>query len=498
MSAQQTPAPVQTGLSSTLRALVLSSGVYFAADVFARSFALFLLPLYTRYLSPAEYGVIAIVSTVTLILVIVLGLQMPLVRLHFEYEDEDERRALYGTILIGTATIGVIGALVIEALGRQGMLDFFEGVPYDPWLRYAVGMAYAGLFFQLATSMYVVQQRPRMVGLLTILNAVTLAAFTVAFVVILRQGALGAVRASFLAAVVMGVLAVILFARRSAPRVSWPMLATALALGVPLVAHSVSSWLLYVSDRIVLAEFVSQSQVGIYFLAASIASIGTMVADALLRAFTPVMYSGLKTKEGTAQAARLGTWWVAALAWAATALALLGDDVVRILTPARFHEAAGLVVWLAFGALALGLYHVASQGAWFAMKTRSIPIFTAIAGGANVGLNILLVPHFGIVAAAWNTLAGFLILAVLQGWYANRLYPVLWEFRRWIKLLIAAAVIVTLGVPVAATTSPLVIVYQLGLLVFGFPLIVTMLRTLSPAEWRQGRALLRKVVRLPA
>jgi O-antigen/teichoic acid export membrane protein len=196
------------------------------------------------------------------------------------------------------------------------------------------------------------------------------------------------------------------------------------------------------------------------------------------------MMRQLKESGGARQAAQLGTWWVLALVWTAAGLIVLGGDLVRILTPQRFHDAAQVIPWLAAGYFALGLYNVLSQPVWLVMRTRLVPVFTAIAAAANIGLNLLLVPRYGMEAAAWNTLIGFAILACLVGRYGQRLHRIPWEYRRWLKLGVAASGVCALGATIGETTV-LTVFIKIALLAAGFPLMLGALRFLAPDERRR-------------
>ena len=467
------PAPVAgadappLGLLARLRFLGVASGLYLLADALARGLSILLVPVYTRFLTPSDYGALAIATALTSMLTILLGLALhgALSRMHFEARSEDERRSLYGTLLAFLVVVPGAAVASLEVLGRAGLLDIFGDLPYDPYLRYVVWTAYLAVFVEIPLAIYTVREQPRKVVPLTLLNAGLLAAGS------------------------MAILAVFLTARSASSHFSRRLLAASLAFSLPLVPHLVAQWILHVSDRIVLERFVSARDLGLYSLGASVATAGFLAVNALNRAFTPAITLHLKDAEARRQVPALGTWWVVALTWALTALAVFGGDAIRLLTPATYHGAARVVPWIAFGFLAFGLYTVVTQGTWFSMRTRMIPFFTVVAGAVNVGLNILLIPRFGFVAAGWTTLISFAVLAVLQGWHARRLHRIDWEYARWLKVLAAGAACFAAAAAVTGTdTTAGGLVVKAALVAFAFPAALTLLAFWTREERRRLRS----------
>lgn len=418
-----------------------TSGAYVLADGLARGVSLGLTLLYTRFLLPGEFGPLALASTVTLLLVPVLGLSVSsgVSRLHFEAVDEAERRRLYASslgflLVVPTALLGAV-----EVLGDAGALDFLPGTPYAPYLRYAVLAAYFGVFSDLALSILIVRRRPRTVLVLSGLNSLLLLALGPALVAGLHEHAVGVLRATAAASALTAVAAVVFVLRLSGGRValSRRWLAPSLAFSVPLIGHALAQWILQVSDRPVLAHYVSSSRLGVYYVGYSVGATAGLAVHGVSRALAPVVTGDLKADRAP-RVVRLGTYWFGTLVVVCLAIALFGRDVLALVVGARFAGSLPVVPVVAAAHVAFAAYAIVSQGIWFSMRTRWMPVLTVAAGGLNVGLNVLLIPHFGIMAAAWDTVAGFAALALLNGVVADRLHRIEWEYLRWVKLVVAA------------------------------------------------------------
>lgn len=439
--------PPPEGLVGRLRRVGLNSGVYLAGDVLVQGLALLLFPLYTRALSPAEYGVLAVTTTTIVVLTLVLGLslQAAVTRLHFEARDEEDRRRLYGTVLMFLIAVPGLIAIGLELAGEAGLLGVFDDVPYVPYLRYAVAIAYVSIFLELPVQIYIARQRPVPVLMLTAANGLLIASMTVLLVVILDRGVIGALQAQLIGAGTMALVAIAVTIRMSRLRFSRAWIAAALAFGLPLVPHALGQWALHLSDRVILERMVSGTQLGLYSLGASIGFAASFLAHASGRAFGPVIIKALKEPEERSSVPVLATYWLAGLCFACVAFALFSTDVIRLLTTERYHGATRVVPFTVFGFLAFGVYTIVAQGTFFAMRTRLLPLWTLIAGAANVGLNLLLIPRFGITGSAAATLAAFSLLALLQGVQSQRVYPIAWEYRRGALLIVATGLTFAAG-----------------------------------------------------
>lgn len=495
MTADQTSEGARIPLSERVRTTMLASATYLAGDALVQGIGVLLTPVYTRVMTPADYGIVAVGLTVIALGTLLLGLSLwgSITRLHFEAKDDHERRTLYGTILIFMLTVPLALTAGLELLGRAGLLDVSESIPYDPYLRIAVWAAYLAIFIQIPIAIYVVTEQPRKVIALTMSQALLITAFTVWFVVIDDDGALGALRATLIASALMAVVAIFLTVRLGSLRFSRQWMVASLKFSLPLVPHSVAQWGLFLADRLILPRYVSSAQVGLYSLGAMVGTLASFGVTAFNRAGTPVVMGELK-KHGTGDdyVPRIGTYWLAGLVTVCLALAVVGDDALRIIAPPEFHAATVVVPWVVLGFFLMGLYTLLAQGTFFSMRTGWIAPITVIAAAVNIGLNFLLIPKYGFEAAAWATAIAFGLLAVMNWALAQRLYPIPWEYGRWAKLIVAA--LATYFAAQFLSPEPPVLGVLAGLAVCAvvMPLAMTVTRFWSPQErdvigtqWRQ-------------
>src|SRR3954451_19618426 len=179
------------------------------------------------------------------------------------------------------------------------------------------------------------------------------------------------------------------------------------------------------------------------------------------------------------------TYLLAFSSWVALALGALAPWWTRLLTgdPSyqRAEQAVGL---LAFAGAIYAGYTVLAIGSGRARKTQLNWVVTGAGAAANIGLNFWLIPRWGMVGAAISTLAAYVVLFVGMTLYAQRVYPVSYQWRR-----VVSAVGVAVALNVAARAAGLSFVPSV-LLVAAYPLGLALLGFYLPAERVRLRRLL--------
>ena len=317
-----------------LKQLGVNSIVYSLSGVLTRAISLFLVPVYTRALTPQDYGILGVATTVLSLLGVLLmfSLQAAVTRFYPGYALQ-ERRALLGTLLVFLTVVSGALALGLELAGSRGWLDSIAFAPFRPYLSLILWTAYLTIFLTLLQSVYIAQQRPVLVMLLNLANTLLVVGLSIYFVVILRQGAQGSLLAGLLAALAMGVVSFALLVRMSSVTFSTGVLRIALLFSLPLIPHLISHWLLNLSDRFVLLRYVDAAQLGIYTLAYQFGMLMNIFTTSVSTAIMPAFMLLLKSNAERDSVPRLGTYTICAVWWVALGLALLSGTVIRILTP---------------------------------------------------------------------------------------------------------------------------------------------------------------------
>lgn len=457
----------------------LHAAVYLVSNLLMRGLWIVLTPFYTRVMSPQDFAVVAVANTLTAALGIVLGVALHacIPRLYYEQPTEASRQRFLGTLLLFSMAFPVCVGGFLEVLGGFGLLDVFATVPFRPYLELVVWTAVLSNLLNLPTTVYMTREEPRKVAVLNIASGLTQVGISILLVGVFRQGALGVLRAGLCSAALMGALSTLLMLRMSRIGLAWSVLRPALVYSLPLVPHLLANWALSVSDRLVLEKYVSAAELGRYSLAYLFSTAVSVVGAAVATPITPAANRQLGDPETAKNVPPLGTYALLIIVVAALLASVNARELVSVLAPSAYADAARFVPWVVAGAALQGFYLVWSTGTWYSKKTAAIPLVTLVCVVVNVSLNLAFVPRYGAIVAAVSTTVAYAVAAVLHGLVAHRYHPIPWEYRRWFALVLAALASfaavqrLTLGhvlIALAVKSIACLAVFTLGLAALGF------------------------------
>ena len=414
----------------TFRALARGSLLITLANLVPRAGAFLLLPIYTRFLSTADFGIVSLAGSTALLLAIAyrLGLDAALLRMHHDL-GSGERRTLYATVvavsLASAVTVTIIGALVVPALLDPAAADSLTPVVL---LALAIGAVNT---FQYVPSVWLraTEQTGRYL-LLALVAFAAVVVITVILVVIVRLGAVGSLAGQLAGAMVMAGAALAIMWRQRPWRFDGSLARRALDFGLPLLPHTLAGWLLNVSDRWLLGLLLglavadALAAIGVYSLGYQLGYAIGLAAISFNAAWLPFLYRVGVGPRGPVILRESTTLVVAGFAALAAALAIMAPDLVALIAPAEWSAAADVTAVVAFASAANAAGLMFASGIYLDRATRVMPLLTLVAAGLNLAVNLLLIPRIGIMGAAWSTLLAYAALATMTAIAAERRYPV--------------------------------------------------------------------------
>lgn len=473
----------RTPLLRHLGKLASHSAVYGAADVFTTVVNLLLIPLYTTYLGATEYGHLALLLLFSTAAKIVfrLGLDAGFFRVHYEMATDSDRRRLAGTVaLFALAAASVLMAVVVVLRGPITRWVLGPAVP-EGWIVLAAGDVFLGTFAFVPLSLLRIQDRPRLFSALSISRHAVNIALKVALVSG-GWGIAGILWADLAATAVFAMALAPILVRNAEASFSTPLLREVLAFALPKVPHGLMLQVLNLADRKILDVFASRGEVGLYHMGYTFGGGVKFALSAFEPAWGPFIYAQAKLPGGPTTLARVATYAYAAFAGAALAVAALGPDLLRLMTPNNpaFHAAAPIIPVVALAYLLHGLFLLTSVGIGIARQARFYPMVTAAAATANVAANLVLIPRFGAMGAAWATVLAYAVMALAGHALSRRVFAIPFEAGRMARLTAAAGVAFALSATVPGQGPAAASLRAVALM--SFPALAWGLGVLRPAE----------------
>lgn len=384
------------------------------------------MPVYSRLLPPAEYGILELVTVAGVLLNFVIPLEIGqgLARHFVEARDPQAKSTYATTALAFTLAMYLPFLLAGMALAPQ-LAQLLLGAPEH------AGSVRLGLAAIGATGVFIGihnqlrwQFTPGPFLAAALVYAATSAGVSLW---LLLRGGMGAdaVIVGQLAAACAGGLTAGWFARPSfrAGRFSQASLAEMLAYSMPLVISSGSVFLLQFADRFVLREFTDVATVGLYSVGGRLASAANLVLIGVGAALTPLIFEGYARAGTPALLERIFRVFVAAALVTMMAGSLFARELLSLAAGAEYAAAWPVIPFLAFASVVARMY-IFAPGPDIAKRTRLIMAINVAGAVAAVTTCYVLVAPLGMVGAAIGMLLGALLAFGLYMFFSQRLYPV--------------------------------------------------------------------------
>jgi O-antigen/teichoic acid export membrane protein len=460
-----------------LRRLATTGAAYTAASIVSKLIAVALLPLYTRYLSRADYGAAEVMfaAVVSASIVVRLGLIEAILRFYYA-EGEDRQRVVSSTFagLFWFATIGALLALPFATQIAEALLDpktAAEVGQMAELVRISIGGLWVLTMFEFMLTLFRLEERAQAFFVTTLLNVVATIGLTVILVVGAGEGARGLLVGSYAsgAAFVLGLI--VWQWRRLSLRFDRELLRRLLRFGMPTMPAEASLYLLNFVDRIVIVRYAGLPEAGLYSLAVKFAQGVNVLVRGFQLAWPPLAYSIRDDKEARRFYATVVTLFTASCAFVVTGMWLFSRWIVRALAAPRFfdsYEAIGLIT-TAVTLYALYMVLVVILGRTGRTELNFPATIAALI--ANVALNLALVPSLGIVGAGLALVASYLVVVALMYVFTQRLFPVPYEWARLARVVLVSAALVGLGELLLPTSGAAALLARI-LLWLAYPVVL--------------------------
>lgn len=460
-----------------LRGLARETAVYGLSTVLGRLLSFMLTPLFSHLLVPGENGAMQALYAYIAFLTVVYGLGLDTAYLRLGRTksggeaDAGAFGAAYLTVAGSALALSTVIHLAAQPLARAIGLpaEMAVLVRYGAWILAADAamlIPYAELRGSHRAGAYA---GIKLVGIA--MNLV----LAYVFVRHLNLGLRGVLLANLTASLsCLAMLAPVILSRFGAP--DRARLKEMAAFGVPLIVAGLGSMVVQVADRPILAKAAGLAEAGIYGTCYKL-GIGMMLLVGMFdQAWKPFILERADRPDAGALIARVLTYFSALAAWALLAIVFFIGPLVQAplfsgkpLIHPSFWGGLPVVPIVALAYLFNGLYFVMLAPLMLDKRTGAVSAATWAGALVNLGLNLLLIPRYGMMGAAWATLAAYAAMAAAVWALGRSSRPVPYE---WKRLAILAGWTAALWWPASSVGLParllLLAAYPAGLLLSGF------------------------------
>lgn len=413
-------------LRATRVGLLRNAAIYALANIGNSGIPFLLLPLLTRVLSPQDYGLVSIFTTLVTAFGALAGLSVHGAVNRRLFDAGTDHARYIGTalmLLAGSTLCVLVGAWILS-----GWLTGWSGLA-TPWLLLAVLAAAAQFVVNVRLVVWQTRGQAARYGAFQVLQTALNLGISLLLVFAIGLGWQGRIAGIAAALLVFAALGLLTLQRAGA--IEWRFdrgyARDALRFGLPLLPHVIGSLLIAASDRVMVASLMSLHDAGIYSASMQIGLVIGVVADAAAKAVNPWLYARMHITDEAVQRKIVRATYGFFAAIAVIAL-LFGGLAPWLLTlvGGSFRSSPEVVAYVALGSAFGGMYLMVVNYIFHANRNELIAAASVAVGIGNLVLTRILVERHGVTGAAQAYALAQLVLFLLIWSMAAHCRPMPW------------------------------------------------------------------------
>lgn len=416
-----------------IKSFIKNSAIYTIATVFTRGIAIFLIPIYTRYLTPSEYGIIDYFMILTSIinLTIALEITQAVVRYYQDAETIEEKRSYVSTAFLFTIFIYSLYFIISFIFSNELSSLFLDDDNMSMLFIIASGSIATNGIFCFVQNQLKFEIRPKDFAIVSIVNVVVLASVAIYLLIVVGLKVESIFISQIIANIICSILAVYMARNSYGFLFVYSKFKEMIAFSYPLVFSGIGVFVAMYIDRIAIKDLLGLEELGIFGVAYRFASVAGLVMIGFQSSLMPLVYKHYKEENTPKDISKiLNIFTVFALFTVAGSI-LFAKEMVVLFTTEAFYSSANLIAILVMTVFFSNMY-IFAPGIGISKKTKLTAMITISSAILNTILNYTLIPVFGLIGATYATLisvvTGFLFYMVI----AYKYYPIPYKIKELI------------------------------------------------------------------
>lgn len=464
--------------------LFYHSSIYGLGTVIAQAVAFVLLPVYTRYLTPRDYGVLELIDVTNMLIGIVLtiGIARGMSRFYYEEEGKSYRDRVVCTSYI---VYLIVCLLILPILIRSSPFFsklVFSDVGYSKYFIISFFSLFLGGIIDVGLMYLRLLKRPVHFVFISVSRLIVLICLNVLFIVVLEMGVLGILLSSLITRSLFSVLITCYILWKVRFGFSIRLFKEILKFCIPLIPANFTDTMIKQSDKYFILYFLTIADAGIYGLALKLGNaIHLLLTMPFIMAYVPRRFELLKKKEANQIFKQTYTYYSFLFIFLGLSLSVLVPEILKLMTTEKFYRAGQYIPLVIFSMYLLGSQYHFDFGILYSKKTKQFAYINAGVAILHLCLNYFIIKRYGMWGAVWCSVLVLGAQAFLYYHVSNRYYKIEFEFFRISKYLLCGVVFYLVSRWINTDDILINIFFKLILLAL-FPVILTLLRIISHEE----------------
>ncbi len=430
-------------MTSSPKKVVSHAGIYMLGDILRHSVSLIMLPIYTRYLTPEDYGTIELISMLIDFTAIIFGVRAAesIFRFYCTTNSFAEKKNIISSALTMGFITNSLGALIIASASTSLSIIIFSDSGYSSYIFFfALTLALLPLV-EVPLTQIRADQKPWLFFSFSIAKLLTQLSLNLYFVVFLEMHVEGVIYSALISSAILAVILSIYSFRITGFCATWKTCKRIFSFSLPLKLATLATFYLTFGDRYFLNTFTDLSQVGLYSLGYKFGFIFILISwQPFERVWDSEKYLIRDQPNAISKYQRTFLYINFILIFVGLGISIFTKDLLKIMSDPAFLNAYQVVPFIILAYVFQAWSKYCNLGILIEKKTMHIAYAEIIASAIITVAYVLLIPRFGMHGAAWATAIGFFFRFLWVHIQSKKLYDMRLPWRKvCLTMLIALA-----------------------------------------------------------
>ncbi|NEV92733.1 oligosaccharide flippase family protein [Psychroflexus sp. YR1-1] len=397
----------------------------------AKLVTLLLLPVFSKYLTPEDFGVFSLVVVIVSVLGLIYnpGTTSGTTRLYHDTTDKNEQKELIGSLFAFYIFIPFAFSIILIMVGQPLFNIFFKNFSFYPYGLMAILLALLMQAKNVWSVYLLLKYKIKLLSIYTFLSVIIGLVFAYLLVVVYEMGALGRVLAMFPPAIFLFIISLFTVYRYTGGKWSIKNMLYQFKFGVPLIGAIWSTSLLLIVDRYMLEVMTDVATVGIYAFAFQIGQIPQFFVLGIKKLWNPMFYENMNNNNYKI-IEKLIFLFSSLLGLICILIILFSNDLFYLLIDERYYDSIPLVNIIVLGIFFSGLLIIPNSKLGYSKRFGLTSKIALTAFVINLLLNIILIKHIGAMGAALASVIAYFTYFLIASIIADKRSQVISTFKQ--------------------------------------------------------------------
>ena len=443
--------PQKHSVTSEVKVLARHGSIYGLANILGRIISFIMLPIYTRYLTPADYGTLELIYLTTNVIEMVIGLRIEAAvsRFYFDFKELKDRNTVVSTATLGYGALA--GAMILLLIPFSGFMSthILDAPDQSALFTIAIITLGVGIVNPIGFAYFRVIHASVTLMIFRVATTVVTLSLNIYFVVFLEQGVYGILYSSLIAAGLTTAIMMAYVLRRTGIRINWGVLKEMVKFGLPLIPSNMAAYMVHASDKYFIKEYVDMSAAGLYSVGYKIGTlVNSFVTSPFTQIWTPRRFETFSQEGSEKLYARIFTYFVSLSLFVSLMISIMAKEIIMVTVDESYWTAYKVVPIITLAYTIFSFHYHFNVGIMMKKATKYLAYVNVSNGILNLLLNLWWIRYWGIWGAAFATLVCFMFKVAMTYYYSNRFFRIEVEWRRVATLFAVSFILYFVGVSI--------------------------------------------------